>query len=1011
MTSVHPALSPTRVLISVLIALLWGQSGVASDADELNITDLTPPNFEVFEVNDGLSDEIYSTVGVDPKGFVWAGSASGLYRFDGYRWQHQEVDGAASLVRDMLTVPDRQLWTIFEREGLARHDGSSWTAIGDTDFSQRFSSTTDAQGNVTHWVLQNHGARRLDGTTWVDDPATRALGPGRNVALARTERLYGQPRLWLARSQGGLWYRQADDANASWQRLDTGDFNTALFTDLVVSEHQGQEELWLLAYGSGILRLREDGQRRRWRRSTGDLPSEAIYSGVVSHDSDQVRSLWLASRGGLIQFHDEDIRVYDRGDGLPSNAVRGIKLQTDADGTDILWLATESGMARARLSPSAWRIASRLGASENGVFGAIVEPDGQGGERLMIGSAREGIALLDDGRWRQFGVASGDLPSNAIRALWRLQAPDDSIVRLAALDQGSLFRISDDLEFQRIEVDWPERRNEGASAAALRTTPGGSEVWIATLNSAIYRLADHRLELVHPPQSQPVRIFDMIEQISSDGQAWIWAATDRGLARIDEQQFDLIEASTRVADSGYRGVVIIEREGRSELWASSIRQGIIRMDISAPLDPVLIEDDHVPEPPDPTVYSILPDSQGRIYVCTNNGVQLLEPTSGGVYHERVFRRRDGLVHDECNSYSQVVDHRDRYWVGTLAGLSVYDPDLKDETSTSHPGSLHVTELRLDSSPLRTTPPDRLIVPAGTRELQVHFSLLSNQREADNRYRARLIGYESEAGDWSPQPYRTWGELPPGEYQLQIEARNHAGMDAAPVEMAVQVQPRWHQRSLVRAGVILLAVSLLLGAFSLYNRQLRQRKQVLEHTVTRRTAELNAANLRLTELSYKDPLTGVANRRRLDDAAIEVLAQADRQHRPVSLVLLDIDEFKDFNDRFGHLAGDAALQCVARQLKAAIRPGDLVARFGGEEFACLLPDTNREQAVAIAERMRALVASGSRLELGSRFGAVTISAGLVSLVPTGKTLDDLIDQADRALYQAKHQGRDCVRVAD
>ena len=212
----------------------------------------------------------------------------------------------------------------------------------------------------------------------------------------------------------------------------------------------------------------------------------------------------------------------------------------------------------------------------------------------------------------------------------------------------------------------------------------------------------------------------MIEQISSDGQAWIWAATDRGLARIDEQQFDLIEASTRVADSGYRGVVIIEREGRSELWASSIRQGIIRMDISAPLDPVLIEDDHVPDPPDPTVYSVLPDSQGRIYVCTNNGVQLLEPTSGGVYHERVFRRRDGLVHDECNSYSQVVDHRDRYWVGTLAGLSVYDPDLKDETSTSHPGSLHVTELRLDSSPLRTTPPDRLIVPAGTRELQVHF---------------------------------------------------------------------------------------------------------------------------------------------------------------------------------------------------------------------------------------------------------------------------------------------------
>ncbi len=992
---------PCLVLLG--IGLAFGAVATAP----LDITDLTPPNFEVFEVKDGLSDEIYSTVGVDPEGFVWAGSASGLYRFDGYRWEHREVDGAESLVRDMLTDPDGRLWAVFEREGLVSNNGQGWTKLGDSEFSQRFSSTVDARGQTTHWVLQEHGARRLEGSIWRDAPSIAALGPGRNVAVARTERLLGGPRLWLVRSQDGLWHRPADDPDATWQRLDVGDFNSALFTDLVVSENGGQEELWILGYGSGILRLSEDGHRQRWRWADGDLPSEAIYSGVVTYDVDRVRSLWLASRGGLIRFHGEQIRVYDRSDGLPSNAVRGIKLQADLDGTDVLWLATEGGMARARLSPSAWRIVSRLGASENGVFGVIIEPNGRDGERLMIGSAREGIAVLDNGRWQQYGIQSGDLPSNAIRALWRLAGPDGSVVRLAALDQGGLFRIRDDLTFEPIQIDWPESRSRGASAATLRSTPNGSESWIGTLDSAIYRLVGDSLERVHPAQPNGGRIYGLTEHTSAEGQAWVWAATDRGLARIDEQQFTLIDSSAQVADSGYRGVVVIEREGRSELWASSVRHGIVRMDISDPLAPFLIEDDNIPAPPDPTVYSVLPDSRGRIYVCTNNGVQLLEPTWDGDYRERVFRRRDGLVHDECNSNSQVVDRQDRYWVGTLAGLSVFDPGLEFETSGTHAGSLHLTELRLDGNLLQSEPIDGLTVPAGTREMQVRFSLLSNQREADNRYRARLLGYENAGGEWSAQPHRTWGELPPGEYQLRIEARNHAGLNAAPVEMAVTVKPQWHQWSLVRAGLILLATSLLLGAFALYNRQLHQRKQILEHTVAQRTAELNTANQRLTELSYKDPLTDLANRRRLDDAARAVLEQARRQHRWVSLVLLDIDEFKGFNDRFGHLAGDAALQWVARRLRESIRPGDLIARFGGEEFACLLPDTDQEQATTIAERMRVLIELESQNDLADRFMGLSISAGVVSLIPETEQLEDLIRAADAELYRAKSEGRNRV----
>lgn len=177
-----------------------------------------------------------------------------------------------------------------------------------------------------------------------------------------------------------------------------------------------------------------------------------------------------------------------------------------------------------------------------------------------------------------------------------------------------------------------------------------------------------------------------------------------------------------------------------------------------------------------------------------------------------------------------------------------------------------------------------------------------------------------------------------------------------------------------------------------------------------TRKLDAANRELRRLSSIDGLTGIANRRQFDEAYLREWRRGTRMRRPVALVLCDIDYFKQFNDMYGHQAGDECLRGVAQALQvAAGRPGDWVTRFGGEEFAVILPETDARGASALAERMREAVERLGIPHVGSEVaGAVTISAGVASTVPhEGDRQAELVQWADAALYEAKRQGRNRV----
>jgi diguanylate cyclase (GGDEF)-like protein len=186
---------------------------------------------------------------------------------------------------------------------------------------------------------------------------------------------------------------------------------------------------------------------------------------------------------------------------------------------------------------------------------------------------------------------------------------------------------------------------------------------------------------------------------------------------------------------------------------------------------------------------------------------------------------------------------------------------------------------------------------------------------------------------------------------------------------------------------------------------------LEERVAERTEALAAANRQLEVLSGTDSLTGLANRRRFAQTLAAEWERALRTSSPLGIVMVDVDFFKPYNDRYGHPAGDECLRVVAHTLANSLRISDLVCRYGGEEFTMILPGADPAGALTSAERSRGAVADLGLPHAASEAGIVTISAGAASAIPAlGSTTEDLLARADAALYVAKASGRNQARSA-
>jgi diguanylate cyclase (GGDEF)-like protein len=489
-----------------------------------------------------------------------------------------------------------------------------------------------------------------------------------------------------------------------------------------------------------------------------------------------------------------------------------------------------------------------------------------------------------------------------------------------------------------------------------------------------------------------------VRAIAWTGDGDMWVQTLRGVSVFRGEH--LVEKITHGSEPAFPESVnaVVEAEN-GDVWVGGVGGIAVRSGSEWRSLPM-------PNGPGPTIYSMAKAPDGAIWAGGANGV--------GRYADgrwTTWDSRSGLLDDECNSNGLFIDDDATVYVGTMGGLARFDPRV--EPLVPPPLELRWTYAPPVGEDGKST--------LDARDLQLRWSAAWLGPEPVE-YRVRMPRLRDSWSEPTENGSLDIQNLGPGLHPVEVEARVAGVVPwTEPLRLDVSVHPAWHETLPARAAMVILLTLLGFGLVRLRVRQLRGHAAALEATVRDRTGELaekvaqleeserrgQAARDALEQMALVDGLTGIANRRRFDDALETEWRRSARGGRPLSLILFDVDHFKQFNDTLGHLRGDECLRAVAAVLsEECARAADVVARFGGEEFALILPDSTTAGAIEVAQsllrRFEQLRIPGAASEPSAE---VSLSGGGVTLVPAmdGDPVE-ILQLADRLLYQAKAAGR-------
>jgi diguanylate cyclase (GGDEF)-like protein len=673
-------------------------------------------------------------------------------------------------------------------------------------------------------------------------------------------------------------------------------------------------------------------------------------------------------------------------------------------------------------------------------------------DRTMIGTRQDGIAILGrDGAIEQRLDTSAGLPGHVLTgalvdregALWLsyygviaridLQAPVTIIDTRRGLrgapssverHRGRLYITSSHGLFVDRE-NGPMQAVAGVPGSAWHALSAGEDLLVCTREGVFVLRGDAAPRRIDGTES----ITPYSASPSKRDPSRIWLATKKGIGTL------------RRGGAGWTFEGVLPNspphihstiELGNELWATSVFDGAVRVTF----------DGGKPR--------IERYGSGERQVALVDGAiaiagvdEILQPAAGGklVPHAQLGHIRSGdffLIAQDAhgnvwiNSTPPQLARRDAYTETLRLGvidtpkIQTIEPDgdvvwlISSDVVFRWDATAASASLAQPAPMIRhATADDRVVtapLPPSFGRLRIEFAPASYRPGVVYQY--RLDPVDAEWSAWTAQPSIDYTNLDHGDYTFRVRARGAAGAVSAETRWPFQVLPPWYRTpsALVLwliAGAI--AVALIVR---LRTNALRRQAERLRALVDERTEALRDANAHLERLSLLDELTGIANRRYFQRALVEDWRAAHEQRQPLALIFFDIDHFKSLNDRYGHAAGDAALVQVARHLaRRSRRSGDfttrtneLVARIGGEEFALLLTHTTEEEAMRVADTLRAGI-ERLPLALTGRTVHITMSAGVAAMVPVEhEGWSALMREADRALYDAKADGRNCVKAA-
>jgi len=398
-----------------------------------------------------------------------------------------------------------------------------------------------------------------------------------------------------------------------------------------------------------------------------------------------------------------------------------------------------------------------------------------------------------------------------------------------------------------------------------------------------------------------------------------------------------------------------------------------------------------------------------LWLITSRGLSAFEPTSQQFLN---FGVTDGLPAWEFSRSAIDINRNGDVFAGSVRGAIAFNPpqlQINREAPQVGLSRIWVDDVDITGSMAFSNP--TISLPRTHRSVVLQYSVLDFKAVSANAGRYRVLGLNNEWSPWSESRQLIFTSLPPGTFTIEIEGRNSLGIATKqPLRVNVVVERPWWESPWVWLASAVIFIAFFALAMQLRLAALRRLNRRLDQQVQARTIELEALAQTLKEQSHSDYLTKLPNRRGFTVLFDAALARAKRNKQPLALVLFDVDHFKQFNDQYGHEAGDAVLVEIARTAQQNLREQDTVGRWGGEEFALLLPDTTLEGAEQVCELLR-LALSEKIVSYSGQDLRVTATFGVYEGDSENKSLQKWMQCADAALYIGKSKGRNCVQRYD